>query len=1054
MAKLDAARWPELEPLLSECLSVPQEVRSSKLAELRARDPALAERLERALSERGQAAAEALEQAAAPTWSAPGAGLPAGGDEPAANTLSPARQLLLASPETSELASADSARPGRVVQPEASGVFSGLEGRRLGPYRVSRLLGRGGMGSVWLAERADGLFQRQVALKVMHASLLNSEQRERFARERQIVGGLRHPQIAQLLDAGVSADGQPYLALEYVQGRSIAEHCDAGRLSIRQRVELMVQVLAAVQYAHANLVLHRDLKPSNILVTSTHEVRLLDFGIAKLLSDGVARETELTALAGRALTPAFASPEQLSGHPLTTASDVYSLGVVLYLLLCGERPYRLTHESRAALEEAILHVEPVRPGSRALTEATAQLRSASPGQLARQLRGDLDTIVLKALQKEPRARYATAEAFRQDLEAYLSGAPVAARPEGSLYRAGKLLRRHWGRAAAALAVLLALVIAAIVSVVQARAAREHQAAAEREARRARVVVEFLLDLFARNTDQQQSPAQARQLTARELLELGAQEATRQLDTDPELKAEVLEQLADMYMQLKLGKQAGQLRRAAITSLERAFGAQDPRVAAALLMLAEDVAYTDQRALAREALAQARAILDARRDDASEARGMSWLISARLNRYDSLPGLLADAERAQRHFAEHPPEQLWSGPFKALELAAIGQQLSGRFAVAEELQRQAIAEVQKRTEHVDTWRINPLIRIGECQYARGQLDAAVATFREALALSRRINGEHNGQTLQTQAKLGGILHGSGRRAEGLALLDATLATLQGQPDTDTSGAWSSLRQFRGTALLVEGRIEQAEELWRAEVDERRRSFPESIPLGRALVQHGNTLLALGQVEAASLALEEGCRLWRERSGGVAVDAMANDCWLGQARLALARRNPQEASAWLGQVARLPEPHPLPLDTSEANVLLAWAGLQLGDAGAAESAARTALGQLEASGLRERYPALEASARLRLGQALHGARAMVDALAELGAAVDLLRENGDVESPWLGEAELALARCLLDANPSAQQRQHAQQLLGHAREIAAAHPALAPQLLPALQEAARR
>lgn len=1053
MAKLDAARWPELEALSSELLSTPEAARSGRLAELRARDPALAEHLELMLAERSQAAADARDQAAIATWHALGTEPPADGGEQGASTLSVARRLLQHAPETSLLSSAEPEQPGRVLQPAASGVFPGLEGRLLGPYRVSRLLGRGGMGSVWLAERADGLFQRQVALKVMHTSLLETEQRERFARERQIVGALRHPRIAQLLDAGVSADGQPYLALEYVDGRDIARHCDAQRLPLRQRVQLMVQVLEAVQYAHANLVLHRDLKPSNILVTGEQEIRLLDFGIAKLLSDGLARETELTALAGRALTPEFASPEQLSGRPLTTASDVYSLGVVLYLLSCGERPYRLARESRAALEEAILRVDAARPSS-ALTEASAALRSTTRKKLERELRGDLDTIVLHALHKDPRARYQTVEAFRQDLVSYLSGAPVSARPDGSLYRAGKLLRRHWARVALGLGMLLALLVAAVVSIVQARAAREHQAAAEREARRARVAVEFLLDLFARNSDQQDDPAQARQLTARQLLELGAQEATQRLDTEPELKAELLDQLADMYMQLKLGQQAGELRRAAIDALERAHGPQDPRVATALLMLAEDVAYTERRALGRDALAKARAILDSRADDASEARGMSWLISARINRYDSLPGLLADAEQARRHFSEHPPEQLWSGPFKALELLAIGQQLSGRFAAAEELQRQALAEVQQRTEHVDAWRINPLIRIAESQYARGQLDPAVSSLREALELSRRINGESNGQTLQTQAKLGGVLYGSGQRKEGLELLDATLATLRGGPDTESSGAWSSLRQFRGTALLVEGRIEEAEELWRAEVEALRRVYPDSIPLGRALVQHASALLALGQVEAAAPALEEGCRLWRERSGGVAVDAMANDCWLGQARLALARRAPLEARAWLGQVARLPEPHPLPLDTTEANVLLAWAALQLGEPQAAESAARVALEQLEASGLRERYPALEASARLRLGQALHGARAMVDAVAELTQAVELFRAHGDAHSPWLGEAQLALARLLLDANPSGQQRQQAQALLNGARQIAAAHPALAAQLAPALEEASRR
>lgn len=440
--------------------------------------------------------------------------------------------------------------------------------------------------------------------------------------------------------------------------------------------------------------------------------------------------------------------------------------------------------------------------------------------------------------------------------------------------------------------------------------------------------------------------------------------------------------------------------------------------------------------------------------AAEARGRRWLESARVHSHDSLPGLLADAEQARRHFSEHPPVQLWSGPFEALSLSALGQQLSGRFAAAEALQRQALAEVQRHPQYVEAWLGEPLLHIAECQYARGQLDLAVSTLREALTLSRRSNGENDGRTLRAQAQLGGVLHGSGQREEGLALLDATLAALLRGSPGDGAGAWSALRQARGTALVVEGRMEEAEQLWRAEVEEQRRVFPGSMALGRALVQHAGSLLALGQVEAAAPALEEGCRLWRERSGGAALDAMANDCWLGQGRLALARRAPLEARAWLGQVARLPEPHPLPLATTEANVLMAWAALQLGDAGAAESAARAALELLEGSGQRERYPALEASARLRLGQALHGARAMVDAITELSAAVELLRANGDAHSPWLGEAQLALGRCLLDANPSRQQRQQAEAMLEGARTIAAAHPALAAQLAPALAEASGR
>jgi len=312
----------------------------------------------------------------------------------------------------------------------------------VGAYRVLSLLGYGGMGSVWLAERVDGLFDRQVALKLVHSTLLGRVMIERFARERGILASLTHPNIARLLDAGLTEDGHPYLALEYVAGTPLNNYCDHRRRSVRERLELFRQVLSAVQYAHAHLVIHRDLKPSNILVTDEGHVQLLDFGIAKLLSEGEARETELTQLGGRALTPDYAAPEQIAGAPITTAADVYALGIMLYELLTGERPYRLQRESRGALEEAILQSEPVRPSRVALTDKAALARATTPKKLLRGLKGDLDTIILKALKKVPAERYATANALAEDIRRFLSGDVVLAQGDSVAYRTVKFLRRN------------------------------------------------------------------------------------------------------------------------------------------------------------------------------------------------------------------------------------------------------------------------------------------------------------------------------------------------------------------------------------------------------------------------------------------------------------------------------------------------------------------------------------------------------------------------------------------------------------------------------------
>lgn len=346
---------------------------------------------------------------------------------------------------------------GAVGAPE----HTGLTGRRFGPYRVLSLLGHGGMGSVWLAERGDGLFTRQIALKLMHPALMGRGIAERLAREREILGSLSHPNIARLFDAGFAEDGQPYLALEYVAGTPFTAYCDNHHLPIRGRLELFRQVLSAVQYAHAHLVIHRDLKPSNILVTEDGDVRLLDFGIAKLLTEGTAKETQLTQLGGRALTADYAAPEQIAGAPITTAADVYALGVMLYELLTGERPYRLRRNSPGALEDAILRLEPVPPSRAALGEAAANARATHARKLARALRGDLDTIAIKALKKSPAERYATAEALGEDIGRYLRGDPVLAQRDSFGYRTWKFVRRHrlsLTAAGTAVAVLLALLI--------------------------------------------------------------------------------------------------------------------------------------------------------------------------------------------------------------------------------------------------------------------------------------------------------------------------------------------------------------------------------------------------------------------------------------------------------------------------------------------------------------------------------------------------------------------------------------------------------------------
>ncbi len=392
---------------------------------------------------------------------------------------------------------------------DASAVDGGVDahaaGDAVGPYRLVRALGVGGMGTVWLADRADGLMQRSVALKLPHGPF-RGDLAARFAREREILATLDHPHIARLYDAGVAADGQPYLALEHVDGQRIDRYCEQQRLGVPARLRLFVQAARAVAQAHAQLVVHRDIKPSNLLVDAAGQVKLLDFGIAKLLEDGQLARPELTQQGARVLTPDYAAPEQIAGAPVGTRCDVYALGVLLFELLTGARPYRLKRDTRAALEDAILAAEVGRPSETV----------ADPG-LRRALRGDLDTIVLKALKKPVAERYASVEAMAEDIERHLSMRPVLAQPDSAWYRGRKFIVRNRIKVGTAAALLLTIVAGAGAAVWQARIAIT-------ERQRAEDVKNFVAAIFREASPYDGSGTKA--LTAVDLLK----QADKKLDS--------------------------------------------------------------------------------------------------------------------------------------------------------------------------------------------------------------------------------------------------------------------------------------------------------------------------------------------------------------------------------------------------------------------------------------------------------------------------------------------------------------------------------------------
>ena len=876
------------------------------------------------------------------------------------------------------------------------------QGQTLGPYRLQRLLGQGGMGTVWLAERADGLFQRQVALKLPHRGFLDTADaaRERFARERDILARLEHPWIARLLDAGFSPDGHPYLALEYVEGQTLSTHCDARRLGLRERLELMLQVLSAVQYAHQNLVIHRDIKPGNILVTENGQVRLLDFGISKLMADGQSpvHDSELTVIAGRALTPDYAAPEQLSGQPVSTASDVYSLGVVLYALLCGARPFTTAHGQRTYAAGA----GPLPPSMQPVAAEVALARGTTPRKLSRALQGDLDTIVLKALREEPGERYPTAEAFREDIARYLAGEPVKARPDSVAYRAWKFVKRRRVAVSATAVVVALLLFATQFSLNQAQRARAAASVATQEAERARAVQDFLLGVFMSNSDQQLDPLTARQRTARELLDIGSQRVVEQLSRSPEVLANLCATLADMYHQMGLGSDAARMRAEGITALTRVHGRDHELIAEAWLLKAQDERQAGALTAALASLDAAKAMLARLGDHGSQTLAFVWLEAAQLEQYTHLDRMREDAARARVYFKEHTVERMWSNRFQSVNIEARALQLTGELDRAEVRFVEALQELEVLGLQATAWSVTPLVWLAETQWQASQLTAAEDNLRQALGLSLFFNGEDNMATVQTQLKLGALLHQTGRRAEGLALLRAV------EPKVPGAGthALANWRSFYGASLLVEGRAAEAEQLFSDLVTELSERLPQSLLMARALLQRAGARRWLGQ-HAESLAdSTRALQLWTAGAGSMTRQAMFAPFHVGRARAQLA----------LGQLAAAEESlravvydDPKGVDAIEALIVRAQVGLRGGKAEEARHDAARALGLLRAPRLLGRLPQLEAEALQRLGEAYLSAGDEASGCEALAQSAELHARLEVTTSPQREELARSAVRC---------------------------------------------
>jgi serine/threonine protein kinase/tetratricopeptide (TPR) repeat protein len=707
--QLSPERWSALSPYLDEGLALTRDDRAVWLASIRARDAALGADLESLLAEHDGLEESGFLESVVPLLESPN-------DTPS------------------------------------------LHGQILGAYRLVSPIGQGGMGSVWLAERCDGRFEGRAAVKLLNVALVGHAGEERFRREGQFLAKLTHPHIAHLIDAGVSPTGQPYLVLEYVDGASIDDYCDEHALEIEARIHLFLDILEAVAHAHANLIVHRDIKPANVLVNSDRQVKLLDFGIAKLLDDGepwdgsgAEKSHPLTREAGPVLTPGFAAPEQLARGQITTATDVHALGVLLYILLTGQHPAGAALESPVTLIRAIVDIDPrlmsdAVVGGFATVDALTHhaLRcNTTPSKLRRVLRGDLDTIVAKALKKDPSQRYASVTALADDLRRFLRHEPISARPDTLGYRTAQFVRRHVHGVLTT--VVVAVMLGGLTVFYTTRLAAERDRAqqeatrAAQEAAKASKVSEALTGLLM-GVDPFSNPGARDGQSVRGMLDVGAERVQRELAAEPEAQAEIFTALGRLYRRYGVHDRAQDFLQQALVSGQKVFGREHVSVAQTLndlgALQSDKGDYDAALQSLEQALAIRRKLLGLEHEDVA-------VTLVEIGRIYQDQGFNQRAEPLLREALEIRLKVL--GPehgevANSLTGLASVLRLNGDLAGAESLLRQSLALNRKvrGDDHANTG--TTMHDLALVVAARGDPASAESLFRQALDTQRKALGD--------------------------------------------------------------------------------------------------------------------------------------------------------------------------------------------------------------------------------------------------------------------------------------------------------------------------
>jgi serine/threonine-protein kinase len=785
-----------------------------------------------------------------------------------------------------------------------------------GPYELLRELGRGGMGVVYLARRADGEYQRIVALKLARAPVLDATLRSRFLAERDILAGLTHPHIAPLFDGGVTDDGLPYFTMEYVDGLPIDVYCDAHALDIHARIRLFLDICGAVAAAHRALVVHRDLKPNNVLVTAAGTVKLVDFGIAKLLAPAAMDDTADDA---RVMTPAYASPEQVRGQSVSTATDVYALGLLLYELLCGRRAHRLPGRGAADLERAVLNEDPL-PMSLALTcpeagdtsaaDAIARRRQSTVRRLCRQLRGDLDRIATMALQKDPDRRYATAAQMAEDLQRYLDGRPVVARGHSLPYRVTRFVRRH--RLALLAVTLLSVTLAGYVALA-VRHARDMERAAAREredAARAREVADFMVGLLEASDP---GVVQQRDMPVVQVLEQGLRRADA-LSAQPLLQARMLNAIGRVYFSLGRYPEAERVATRALAISLGAGGERHPDVARDQRLLGLAIGALGRQ---RDAADRFRAALEIRRatdgpqsaEYATDQHHLGYALaqsgqleeaerhltaSLTLRRAVLPPGhediaLSVSGLAFVRNRQGRPGEAVaLYREALALRLARLGerhpevararQNLASSLTTAGEFDEAA----RELSRALDGYRAvygekhpsiaTTLNNLGTLEARRRRDRDAVRYFSAALELRRELMGRDHPSTLLAQGNLASLLGRVGRAAEGEAMLREVLALTSDHDDVAMGISRPQSMANLAHLLLLQGKLRGAEATARDAVALAATRRVSPLTEASVLATLGKVLGARGRHAEAADLLRRALDIRRERLGAAHPDVV--------------------------------------------------------------------------------------------------------------------------------------------------------------------------------------